>query len=246
MIFDRSDISWERIASEHPYYGVLSQRQYRGKSLDAETSRRFFQSGRKYLDDLLPAITERFGELPRGTALDFGCGTGRVVVPLAALFEKVIGVDVAPAMLAEAEKNCRAAGIENVTFQRDGGDLAGIPSTLAFVHSCLVFQHIPQGRGEAIFGSLIARLGPGGIAAIQLYVGKQGGTAAAYRGLRNRFFPVQILANLWRRRSWNEPVMQMNVYDANTLLAHAASAKVSDVHFRLSAGGSVTILLRKP
>ncbi len=245
MIFDRSDISWERIASEHPYYGVLSQRQYRGKSLDAETSRRFFQSGRKYLDDLLPAITEKFGELPRGTALDFGCGTGRLVVPLAALFEKVIGVDVAPAMLAEAEKNCRAAGIKNVTFQRDGGDLVGIPSTLAFVHSCLVFQHIPQGRGKAIFSRLIAHLGPGGIAAIQLYVGKQGGAAAAYRGLRNHFVPVQILANLWRRRPWNEPVMQMNFYDANSLLAYAASVKLSDVHFRLSDGGSVTILLRK-
>jgi cyclopropane fatty-acyl-phospholipid synthase-like methyltransferase len=191
-------------------------------------------------------ITEKFGELPRGTALDFGCGTGRVMIPMAAHFEKVIGVDVAPAMLAEAEKNCRAAGIKNVTFQRNGGDLAGIPSPLAFVHSCLVFQHIPQGRGEAIFSRLIARLGPGGIAAIQLYVGKQGGAAAAYRGLRNRFIPVQILANLWRRRPWNEPVMQMNFYDANSLLAYATSAKFSDVHFRLSASGSVTILLRKP
>lgn len=246
MIFDRSDISWERIASKHPYYGVLTEREYRGKSLDAETSRHFFQSGRTYLDDLILAITEKFGELPRGTALDFGCGTGRVMVPMAALFETVIGVDVAPAMLAEAKKNCHAAGIKNVTFQRSGGDLAGIPSMLAFVHSCLVFQHIPQGRGEAIFSRLIARLGPGGIAAIQLYVGKQGAAAAAYRGLRNRFVPVQILANLWRRRPWNEPVMQMNFYDANTLLAYAASAELSDVHFRLSAGGSVTILLRKP
>jgi SAM-dependent methyltransferase len=245
MVIDRNDASWERIAREHPYYGVLSGDEYRGTAPTAEIRDRFFRSGRKHLDRLLPIIAEKFGELPRGTALDFGCGVGRVTLPLAALFDKVIGVDVAPAMLAEAERNCREAGLANVLLQQSRGDLSEAPFDLAFVHSFLVFQHIPRSRGESIFTNLLARLAPGGIAAIQLYVGGRHPARAVYYALRNNLFPIQVIANLWRGRPWNEPVMQMNFYDANRLLEIAAAMGIEDVHLQLGTQGSVTILLRK-
>ena len=46
--------------------------------------------------------------LPRGTAVDLGCGTGPYLQILAGLAREVVGVDVAPAMIEEATRNLPA------------------------------------------------------------------------------------------------------------------------------------------
>ncbi len=43
--------------------------------------------------------------------LEIGCGTGRVLVPLAQEGFRVVGVDIAPAMLARARARVQAAGV---------------------------------------------------------------------------------------------------------------------------------------
>jgi SAM-dependent methyltransferase len=245
MILDRSDESWERIAKEHPYYGVLSSEDYRGVP-DAETLRRFFASGAKHVNRVLSVTTAKFGAVPRGTAVDFGCGAGRNLLPLARAFERVIGLDIAPSMLAEAEKNCRAANLGNVVLMPASDTLEGLPADLALVHSSLVFQHIARRRGEIILAQLLDRLAPGGIAAVQLYVGVRLGLRPLYRLVRNRFSPLQVAANLWRGRPWREPTMQMNRYDANRLLAILAAAGIGEAHVELGAGGNLSLWARRP
>lgn len=47
-------------------------------------------------------------------ALDIGCGIGRIEQALAPRLRHIIGIDLSPAMIAEAQRRC--AGIENVAF----------------------------------------------------------------------------------------------------------------------------------
>ena len=57
--------------------------------------------------------------------VEIGCGIGRLLVPLAARVAAVTGLDVAPGMVAEAQRRCATLG--NVLVQQtEGRDLTGI------------------------------------------------------------------------------------------------------------------------
>ncbi|MBX3051190.1 MAG: methyltransferase domain-containing protein [Caldilineaceae bacterium] len=64
---------------------------------------------RHYSDDiqLVVDLAQDAGE----TALELGCGTGRVLIPLAATGCRVTGVDSSPALLALAQRKAEQAGI---------------------------------------------------------------------------------------------------------------------------------------
>ena len=53
---------------------------------------------------------------PPATILDIGCGTGSISGVLAALGHVVTGIDLAPAMIAQAQAKAQAAG-QQITFQ---------------------------------------------------------------------------------------------------------------------------------
>ena len=60
-------------------------------------------------DDLLFWV--QFARRTGGPVLEIGCGTGRVLLPLAKAGFSVVGVDVSPAMLAVAREKVTAAGL---------------------------------------------------------------------------------------------------------------------------------------
>lgn len=57
-----------------------------------------------------------------GPILEIACGTGRILVPLAQAGNDVVGVDLAPAMLAECERKAAAAGVSIALTQADMRD----------------------------------------------------------------------------------------------------------------------------
>lgn len=63
----------------------------------------------------LAALLDRCGLLGRErAALDIGCGIGRIEQALAPRLGHIVGIDLSPAMIAEAERRCAALG--NVRF----------------------------------------------------------------------------------------------------------------------------------
>src|ERR1700674_5261236 len=92
---DDSDAAWERYGHEDPYYGVLSESKFRRDALDDAAKREFFATGEEQIARVKADVVRCFGGYARRRlALDYGCGVGRCVIPLAAEFERVIGLDV--------------------------------------------------------------------------------------------------------------------------------------------------------
>ncbi len=165
----RHQRDWDDLATMDPLWAIAStpDRRFGGWDEDA-----FMASGRRKVEGLM-ARFDRLG-LPerRERALDFGCGVGRLTLPLGEHFAEAVGVDIAPAMIEQARE--RAAGREGVRYVLNERDdlqaLAGEPYDL--VYTGLVLQHQPS-RATALryLGELAGLVGPGGLLVAQLPVG---------------------------------------------------------------------------
>src|SRR5580704_8517953 len=90
-----TDAEWEKWGQRDPYFGVLTDNRFRQKRLTADTKAEFFASGARDIDHVFQVCREHIcPDFRPRSALDFGCGVGRLVIPLAALVEHVVGVDV--------------------------------------------------------------------------------------------------------------------------------------------------------
>jgi SAM-dependent methyltransferase len=123
----------------------------------------FFASGKRDYDLYVTPFLKKMNFDPREkTALEIGCGIGRIARWMCQDFAQYIGVDVSPEMIRKASSyNLHRAQFQAVS----GGDLAGIPNeSVDFVWSFAVFQHVPEKRAIFNYFQEAARvLRPGGI-----------------------------------------------------------------------------------
>jgi len=210
-----TDRDWEQWGVHDPYFGVHSREEYRAGALTNEAKAEFFASGEAHICRIWLDIEAAFGSgfEPR-SALDFGCGVGRLVLPLAQRINLVMGVDVSPSMLAEAKRNCSVAGVANVAFAESDDGLSRVTGVFDLVHSYIVLQHIPWRRGRGILQAMATRVAPGGVLAVQILSGYEASLVVRWLvRLRYAFPPANWLRNLLRRRPLFEPAMQLHVYD---------------------------------
>lgn len=208
-----TDAAWTKWGDINPYFGVLSDPRYRKEDIN-NNKESFFDSGEFYIDQQLAKIESTLTPIRRGRALDFGCGVGRLAIPLGRRFDDVVGVDVSLPMLVEAEKNSARVHQENIKFFKSDSTLSEVTGKYDFVNSYIVFQHIPANRGINILRLLVGKVAKGGVASIHVCLSQQGGRLMDAKGLiQNRIPGVSQLANLYRRRPMGEPVMEMNAYD---------------------------------
>ena len=228
---DDPSASWESHGRSEAYYGVFSDARYRKKNLSDSAIAEFMRSGEDHIGSVLGLVEKHFGPLPRRLrALDFGCGVGRLLIPLARRFQSATGVDIARGMIEEAQSNASRANLSNISLAPTLEALGDVHGEFDFIHSVLVFQHIPVEIGERLISQLAALLAPGGIAAIHVLLKlrrplwRKVGSA-----LRRRVSLLRIPANLLNGRPWNEPMMQMNEYSLDRLFGLLAEQGVQRV-----------------
>ena len=99
----------------------------------------------------------------RALAVEIGPGHGRVAAELASWFERVVGIDVSPAMVAGAA-SVSAANVELIVG--DGASLRPVTDASAdLVLSFRVFQHLPGALIAAYVREAARVLRPGGVLA---------------------------------------------------------------------------------
>jgi SAM-dependent methyltransferase len=166
MLMRDTDADWRRLGDTDPYWGVISHPDY--------------------------AFT---GGFPKGRALDFGCGVGRLAEPMAKYADQVTGVDISPGMLELARK--RNKGVTYVEAIPEG--------PFDWINSFIVFQHITPARGEAIIEELLSKLAPGGAISLQVTIWRRG----------DKMWPQARGVDLMRQRLWMRrlPVGHVHMYD---------------------------------
>ena len=226
---ENTDAHWKHWARVDPYRAVLFSDRYKRSRL-SDNFQEFFDTGRVYVDSLMDKVVVLNPSLPLETAVEFGCGVGRLVIPLARYFRNVIGVDISPEMLKESQKNCARFGVNNAEFVLSDDLLSLVPFGVRLVHSCKVLQHIPVKRGLAICKCLVDRLAPGGVCALHVPVERNLPFAKRVAYLvKHTFPPSRYLLNALQGKRFSEPLMQMNPYPIEAMHEVLRSAGVKDV-----------------
>ena len=126
--------------------------------------------GSKRVESIAEAIEQATGATLDGrTALDYGCGVGRIAVPLAERCERVYGMDLSAPILRETRANAERMNVENLETV-EVAELARLAGRYDLLISLNVLQHIRTREGERIFGALVEGLRPGGVGFVNVVV----------------------------------------------------------------------------
>jgi len=183
-----SDDRWENFAREDAEYYVLTDI---GRGADDDALQEFFATGEGEAARIMTRCDAHLGE--HNLAIEIGCGVGRVAVPMSKRFKRIVGVDVAPTMLAKLRDNAERAGAAVETkLVHEAWDE---PDRADLVYSVLVFQHIPSLDTIASYLHRTARsLKLRGVGYLQFDTRPR---TVPYR-LRNTL-PDAVLPGQWRR-----------------------------------------------
>ena len=183
-----------------------------------------FKSGVSAEDFRLKGLLASLGPLEGRCVLDLGCGKGRFAERLAARGAKVVGVDVAPSMIASARGFPRVLG----TARRLPFSAGAFDAVIAVE----VFEHLASTSISAVLIEVRRVLRPGGLVAI---VDKNAGSWNA----RRQWLPNLVLKKLDERRGlWmypaNSPVRERWFWPGALLKRLQESFEGARVEFLLS------------
>jgi cyclopropane fatty-acyl-phospholipid synthase-like methyltransferase len=236
-----TDSDWETFARAEPYWSVLAADEFKRENLTSEGIDRFFRSGEQHVASIVDTLSSRFA-VPRtfGLSLDFGCGVGRLLFPLAAISKKAVGLDVSSTMLALCRKHGRERQVDNIELHESDDALTPVArysGAVDLITSYIVFQHIPPRRGYRIFDGLVRLLRPGGVGFLHLTF------AAAMQTVQYESCNVSgSLYGFYQRTT--EGLMKLAEYPAGDAQIQMNHYNVNDLFCRLYQNGIADVFVR--
>ncbi len=156
---------WDQHAKADPLWAILSEPRMKGRKWNLED---FLSTGVQDIAHVLEEIERSGVALNYGTAVDFGCGVGRLTQPLAARFEQAIGIDISPTMIDLAERINRH-GEKARYILNDVNDLSVISDhSTDLVFSHIVLQHIHPTYAERYIRDFFRIAKPGAVIVFQI------------------------------------------------------------------------------
>ncbi len=241
MLGRNSDQEWEKLGKDDPYFGVITMDRFRKDQLDDESRKLFFDSGREHVKYVLETIRkDMVPEFAPKRAMDFGCGVGRLAIPMAEECESVVGVDVSDSMLEEARKNEELLGAKNVEWLNPGPNLSTVTGKFDLIHTFIVFQHIPPSRGFEIIQQMIDLLEDGGVACLQMLYYRDVPSALRLLGWMRKYIPgFHGLVNVAHGKAFSEPLMEKNCYNLNKLFFMLQANGCGNIRVHLQGKGKL-------
>ena len=156
--------SWTEMGAVRPHHSVMTAPQYRPDNIE-KSLEDFWRSGAAELETIDFHLRQLgFGELHQKICVEYGCGLGRVTMPLATRFATVHAYDISSTHLAAARERANALGQTNVRFHERGNGLLSPLEPCDFFYSRLVFQHNPPPVIRELIRLALKALRPGGLA----------------------------------------------------------------------------------
>jgi len=164
MNIEQANKNWTELGENDPMWVVLTAQDKRGGKWTPEE---FFATGKEEIGRVLQRIREAGVIVHPGTALDFGCGLGRLSQALAEHFQHVDGVDVSASMIRQAQQYNKHA--DKVAYHLNvKTDLSLFPrNRFDFIYSSIVLQHIPTRDQLLYVAEFMDLLKTGGVAYFQ-------------------------------------------------------------------------------
>jgi SAM-dependent methyltransferase len=162
---------WERLGRDDPMWAVLTER-------EQWDEREFFATGERELDLAMAQLDSVGLEVGRASALDFGCGLGRLTRALGERFENAVGVDIAESMISSARELNRACA--SCDFQLNAyPDLRSYDSdSFDLVLSRITLQHMPPDLARGYVAEFLRVVAGDGAVVFQLVAGHRDPTRA--------------------------------------------------------------------
>jgi SAM-dependent methyltransferase len=155
---------WDRQAHADPMWAILTDPAKAGGLWDADE---FFATGVRDVSSVMEQAAAWGKPVARRSALDFGCGIGRLSQALADHFDRVYGVDISPKMIELAgSHNRKGARVEYRC--NPAGDLAHFADgSLDMIYSWITLQHVRPGYARRYMQEFLRVLAPGGLLLFQ-------------------------------------------------------------------------------
>lgn len=248
----RSNPRWEAFVAREPYFSVLTAEKFLRANLTPEHEREFFASGEQLVDWILRSIEEKLQpEFAPMSALEYGCGVGRLAIPLATRAGTVTAVDASPTMLEHARREARRRHVDHIEFLTPA-ELFEKPRKFDLLTCCLVLQRMPTRDGLRLVRSLLGLLGPGGIGIFQVpYRATSDWLRKALRSLRGGVPGVNTLANVLQRKPLGEPFSRTYIYTLDDVIriVDGLSTATTEMHVvleHLEGLDTAVIFLKMP
>lgn len=160
--------AWTHLGLTRPHHSVLTNKNFLPENLEKHSDA-FWSSGERETDQI-GKILERHdcSELSAKTAVEFGCGVGRVTMGLARRFREVHAYDISPSHLSLAEQRAREVGVFNCQFHLLAEEPLAPLEPCDVFYSRIVFQHNPPPVIRHLIANALRSLKPGGIAIFQV------------------------------------------------------------------------------
>lgn len=168
-LIDRIRAAWTHMGSAYPHHSVLTAQEFLPQNLTKAALEEFWASGDREVS-VIAAVLRRngFDDLGHKVACEFGCGLGRVTVPLSKMFKQVHAYDISESHLSAAALRAREQGTDNVVFHLCPADPEIVIEKCDFFYSRIVFQHNPPPLMRELVRGCLTSLRPGGIAVFQV------------------------------------------------------------------------------
>lgn len=208
--------NWDQFGRTDPLWAIRTSEGKQGNKWALEE---FFATGESEIEATFQYIASLGVTVPRGTALDFGCGIGRLTQAIALRFERTYGVDIAVSMIEKARQHNRHGN--HCTYVLNEVDHLGIfgDHSFDFICSHITLQHMQPTYAKKYIGEFLRLLRPAGVLVFQLPSKRVG---HRYRQLLKAAVPGVIrLYQRWRHGS--TPVMEMYATARDEMMSFLAS-----------------------
>jgi SAM-dependent methyltransferase len=156
---------WNTLGKTDPFWAILSDPAKRRGKWDTSE---FFQTGQEWISLVMEYIDSLNVHIDQNTALDFGCGVGRLTQALCTYFDRCYGVDIAPSMIEQANGYNRHGSRCQYILNTDERLVSIADSSIDFVYSILVLQHMSPRYSKNYIREFLRIVRPGGLVIFQL------------------------------------------------------------------------------
>lgn len=226
---ERARRQWTALGARDPLWAILSHPDRQNGRWDLSE---FFETGAKEIEDVI-AKAAAIAPISFGTAVDFGCGVGRLSQALASHFGSVVGIDIAKPMLEQAERLNRFP--ERCRYIHNAAaDLSVLADESAdLIYSNITLQHVTPRLQRTYIREFFRVARPGSHVIFQVPSRPR---SVAWNAAK-RALPVAVTNSIWRIRTGSPAAMESYFTPAGVVTKIVGEARGSVSQAELDHGG---------